>query len=61
MDAQAVFDEAALVHFSDWPLPKPWTQWSSDALAEMRHEVTVADDVAEGARRALDRMLAVGQ
>ena len=35
-DAQAVFDEAALVHFSDWPLPKPWTQWSSDALAEMQ-------------------------
>lgn len=35
-DAQAVLDEAALVHFSDWPLPKPWTLWSSDALAEMQ-------------------------
>jgi hypothetical protein len=35
-DAQAVFDEAALVHFSDWPLPKPWTMWSSDALAEIQ-------------------------
>ena len=23
-DAQAVFDEAKFVHFSDWPYPKPW-------------------------------------
>lgn len=35
-DAQKVLDEAALVHFSDWPLPKPWTMWSADALAEMQ-------------------------
>lgn len=35
-DPQAVLDEAALVHFSDWPLPKPWTLWSADALAEIQ-------------------------
>lgn len=35
-DAQAVLDEAALVHFSDWPLPKPWTLWSADSLAEIQ-------------------------
>ena len=32
-----------------------------DALRDMRHEVEVDDDVVAGARRALDRMLAVGR
>jgi quinolinate synthase len=31
-----------------------------DALRDMKHEVTVPDDVAAGARLAVDRMLAVG-
>ena len=31
-----------------------------DALRDMKHEVTVPADVAEGARIAIDRMLAVG-
>jgi len=30
-----------------------------DALRDMKHEVTVPEDVARGARRAVDRMLAV--
>ena len=32
-----------------------------DALRDLRHEVHVAPDVAAGARRALERMLAVGR
>lgn len=31
-----------------------------DALRDMKHEVTVADDIAQGARRAVERMLALG-
>lgn len=31
-----------------------------DALAYMQHEVHVAPEIAERARRAVDRMLAVG-
>lgn len=49
-DARAVLDEAALVHFSDWPLPKPWTLWSADSLAEMQpacHSVDGKEDCTE--------------
>lgn len=35
-DAQRVYDEAKLVHFSDWPLPKPWIMWPLEGLAEMQ-------------------------
>lgn len=35
-DADAVLKEAKLVHFSDWPLPKPWIMWPSEGLAEMQ-------------------------
>lgn len=28
--------EAKLVHFSDWPLPKPWIMWPSEGLAEIQ-------------------------
>ena len=28
--------EAKLVHFSDWPLPKPWVMWPSAGLAEIQ-------------------------
>lgn len=31
-----------------------------DSLRDMKHEVTVADDIAQGARLAVDRMLALG-
>lgn len=27
--------EAKLVHFSDWPMPKPWVMWPQKLLAEM--------------------------
>lgn len=35
-DAEKVFKEAKLVHFSDWPLPKPWIMWPQEGLAEMQ-------------------------
>lgn len=28
--------EAKLVHFSDWPLPKPWIMWPKDGLMEVQ-------------------------
>ncbi len=34
-------------------------QMVRDALRRGKHEITVPDDVAEGARRALERMIAV--
>lgn len=39
-DAQKAIDEAYLVHFSDWPLPKPWTMWPSEGLAEIQPNCT---------------------
>jgi hypothetical protein len=35
-DADQAFKEAKLVHFSDWPLPKPWIMWPNDGLVEMQ-------------------------
>lgn len=48
-DAEKVYKEAKLVHFSDWPLPKPWIMWPLEGLAEMQpacggsHEGTCAE------------------
>jgi hypothetical protein len=35
-DAEKVLKEAKLVHFSDWPLPKPWIMWPLEGLQEMQ-------------------------
>jgi hypothetical protein len=35
-DADRIRNEAKLVHFSDWPLPKPWVMWPHDGLAEIQ-------------------------
>jgi hypothetical protein len=35
-DPDKALKEAKLVHFSDWPLPKPWVMWSAEALSEMQ-------------------------
>ncbi|KAF2732802.1 glucose N-acetyltransferase 1 [Polyplosphaeria fusca] len=35
-DANKVYKEAKLVHFSDWPLPKPWIMWPQEGLAEIQ-------------------------
>jgi hypothetical protein len=33
-NAEKVYSEAKLVHFSDWPLPKPWIMWPTEGLEE---------------------------
>lgn len=35
-NAEKILKEAKLVHFSDWPLPKPWIMWPHDAVAELQ-------------------------
>jgi hypothetical protein len=35
-DPDRALKEAKLVHFSDWPLPKPWIMWPVEGLAEMQ-------------------------
>ncbi|CAI6338774.1 unnamed protein product [Periconia digitata] len=35
-DPAAALAEARIVHFSDWPLPKPWIMWPHEGLAEMQ-------------------------
>ncbi|KAI6849027.1 MFS transporter [Hortaea werneckii] len=39
-DPDAVLKEAKLVHFSDWPLPKPWVMWPHDAVTEIQPNCT---------------------
>ncbi|KAF4539138.1 Glycosyl transferase family 8 [Lasiodiplodia theobromae] len=34
-DTEKVLKETRLIHFSDWPLPKPWIMWPNKLLAEM--------------------------
>jgi hypothetical protein len=35
-DPDKALKEAKLVHFSDWPLPKPWIMWPIDGLVEIQ-------------------------
>lgn len=35
-DPAAALDEAKFLHFSDWPVPKPWIQMSEDVRAKMQ-------------------------
>ncbi|MCJ1297996.1 N-acetylglucosaminyltransferase [Hypocenomyce scalaris] len=34
-DPERVLEEASLVHFSDWPLPKPWISWPGTLVSQM--------------------------
>lgn len=34
-DPEQVLKEASLVHFSDWPLPKPWIMWPHNLIGDM--------------------------
>lgn len=51
-DPDRVLSEAKLVHFSDWPLPKPWVMWPQALLAEMlpKCDVKPGTDEESGCR-----------
>lgn len=34
-DPEQVLKEASLIHFSDWPLPKPWIMWPHNLIGDM--------------------------
>ncbi len=34
-DPEQVLKEASLVHFSDWPLPKPWIMWPHNLIGQI--------------------------
>lgn len=46
-DPVAAYNEAKLVHFSDWPLPKPWLYTPEEDRLELQPNCTVAADGAE--------------
>ena len=51
-DPDRVLREASLVHFSDWPLPKPWLMWPRNLLREEMPKCRVTPGTAaeEGCR-----------
>lgn len=42
-DPDRVMGEASLVHFSDWPLPKPWIMWPHKLIGEIMPRCKVGD------------------
>lgn len=46
-DAHAAIKEAKLVHFSDWPLPKPWIMWPMNLLRDIRPECEIHSGTPE--------------
>ena len=51
-DPDRALREVSLVHFSDWPLPKPWVMWPLNLLREEMPKCTVnpGTDAEEGCR-----------
>ena len=46
-DPQKVIDEAKYVHFSDWPLPKPWMPHSDAQILEMQPDCRELEKVQD--------------
>lgn len=46
-DAELAIKEAKLVHFSDWPLPKPWIMWPNSLMREIRPECEINSGTPE--------------
>ncbi|KXT06555.1 hypothetical protein AC579_1172 [Pseudocercospora musae] len=51
-DPEAAYDEAKYLHFSDWPLPKPWLHASQEQLEEV---VPHCHRMADGTEDCRDR------
>lgn len=49
-DPQKALEEASLVHFSDWPVPKPWIMWPRNLLREKQPECRKQEDGQEDCR-----------
>ncbi|EXK42929.1 hypothetical protein FOXG_01495 [Fusarium oxysporum f. sp. lycopersici 4287] len=46
-DPATVYNEAKLVHFSDWPLPKPWIETDEELRLQSQPNCTTLSDGAE--------------
>jgi hypothetical protein len=46
-DVHQVLADASLIHFSDWPLPKPWVMWPIEAMRSLRPKCKVNPDTAQ--------------
>lgn len=49
-DPDKVMAEASLVHFSDWPLPKPWVMWPHNLIGDIVPRCSHGGDGQEDCR-----------
>lgn len=49
-DPEKVLDEAKFVHFSDWPLPKPWISASRGQVEDQQPKCSTFEDGTEDCR-----------
>ena len=49
-DPLRALDEASLVHFSDWPVPKPWVMWPRNVLNEKQPKCKHTEGAKEDCR-----------
>ncbi|PFH60217.1 hypothetical protein XA68_11313 [Ophiocordyceps unilateralis] len=50
-DPVAIYNEAKFVHFSDWPVPKPWISMSEQVRAEKQPKCHTKDGVEQCVER----------
>lgn len=52
-DPVAIFNEAKFLHFSDWPVPKPWIPMTDDMRKAQQPKCVVKDYVEDCSARRL--------
>ncbi|KAJ4125357.1 hypothetical protein NW768_008974 [Fusarium equiseti] len=52
-DPVAAYNEAKLIHFSDWPLPKPWRPQPEDILLKIQPPCTWTNDTEDCTTRTI--------